>query len=328
MKGLTSKAKENPKRVVFAEADHYKILKAAEQVKDEGIAKPILLGDKERIHKMITEYNLDLEDVPIIDPRSHEENERREHFGEVFWEKRKRKGYTLFESRKIMRERNYFGGMMIETNVADAMISGITRKYADPIRAALETIGVKPGVKRVCGMYILLTKKGPIFLADTTMNVDPTAEDLAEITALTATCVKQFNIVPRIAMLSYSNFGSVKGDVPEKVSKAVAMLHEQYPGMIVDGDIQANFALNNELLKEQFPFSELINKSVNTLIFPNLVSGNIAYKMMQELADVEAIGPILLGMKKPAHILQLGCSVREIVNMVTIAVVDAQSRGK
>jgi len=328
LKGLTSKAKENPKRVVFAEADHYKILKAAEQVKDEGIARPILLGDKIRIDKMIAEYNLNLDDVPIIDPRSEEENDRREQFGEIFWEKRKRKGHTLFESRKIMRERNYFGGMMIETNDADAMISGITRKYADPIRAALETIGTRPGVNRVCGMYILLTRQGPFFLADTTMNVDPTAEDLAEITALTANCVKQFNIVPRIALLSYSNFGSVKGDIPQKIAKAISMLHEQYPGMIVDGDIQANFALNNELLKEQFPFSELVNKSVNTLIFPNLVSGNIAYKMMQELADVEAIGPILLGMKKPAHILQLGCSVREIVNMVTIAVVDAQSRTK
>ncbi len=328
LKGITSKAKENPKRVVFAEADHYKILKAAEQVKDEGIAKPILLGDVANINKLIAEYKLDLTDVPIIDPRSHEQQDNRHHFGEVFWEKRKRKGYTLFEARKIMRERNYFGGMMIETNAADAMISGITRKYADPIRAALETIGTRPGVNRVAGMYMLLTRKGPFFLADTTMNIDPTAEDLVEITALTANCVKQFNIVPRIALLSYSNFGSVKGDIPQKVSKAVSILHEQYPGMIVDGDIQANFALNNDLLREQFPFSELVNKNVNTLIFPNLVSGNIAYKMMQELADVEAIGPILLGMKKPAHILQLGCSVREIVNMVTIAVVDAQSRTK
>jgi len=328
LKGLTSKAKENPKRVVFAEADHYKILKAAEQVKDEGIAKPILLGDKNKITELIKEYNLDLEDVPIVDPRSDEEKDRRDQFGEAFWEKRKRKGFTLFEARKIMQERNYFGGMMIETNVADAMISGITRKYADPIRAALETIGVRQGVKRVAGMYILLTRKGPFFLADTTMNIDPTAEELAEITTLTANCVKQFNIVPRIALLSFSNFGSVKGDIPDKVSKAVSILHDQYPGMIVDGDIQANFALNNDLLKEQFPFSELINKNVNTLIFPNLVSGNIAYKMMQELAEVEAIGPVLLGMKKPAHILQLGCSVREIVNMVTIAVIDAQTRGK
>ncbi|HXP50322.1 MAG TPA: phosphate acyltransferase, partial [Bacteroidia bacterium] len=221
-----------------------------------------------------------------------------------------------------------FGAMMVETGVADAMISGISRKYADPIKAALETIGVHPDARRVAGMYILLAKQGPFFFADTTMNIDPTAEDLVDITALTANSIRQFNITPRIAMLSYSNFGSVKGELPDKVAKAVSILHQKYPGMIVDGDIQANFALNNELLKEQFPFSELVNKSVNTLIFPNLVSGNIAYKIMQELGGLEAIGPVLLGMKKPVHILQLGCSVREIVNMVTIAVVDAQTRNK
>ncbi len=328
LKSITAKAKQNPKRVVFAEADHYKILKAAQQVKDEGIAKPILLGDKKKINKLIEEYNLDLEDVPIVDPRSQEEEARRHAFGDVLYQKRKRKGYTLFEARKIMRERNFFGAMMVETGVADAMISGITRKYADPIKAALETIGVAPDVRRVAGMYILLSKQGPFFFADTTMNIDPSAEDLADITAITANSIKQFNITPRIALLSYSNFGSVKGEIPDKVAKAVSILHEKYPGMIVDGDIQANFALNNDLLKEQFPFSELANKSVNTLIFPNLVSGNIAYKIMQEMGGLEAIGPILLGMKKPVHILQLGCSVREIVNMVTIAVVDAQARNK
>ena len=328
LKSITAKAKQNPKRVVFAEADHYKILKAAQQVKDEGIAKPILLGDKKKINKLIEEYNLDLEDVPIVDPRSSEEEGRRHAFGDVLYQKRKRKGYTLFEARKIMRERNFFGAMMVETGVADAMISGITRKYADPIKAALETIGVAPDVRRVAGMYILLSKQGPFFFADTTMNIDPSAEDLADITAITANSIKQFNITPRIALLSYSNFGSVKGEIPDKVAKAVSILHEKYPGMIVDGDIQANFALNNDLLKEQFPFSELANKSVNTLIFPNLVSGNIAYKIMQEMGGLEAIGPILLGMKKPVHILQLGCSVREIVNMVTIAVVDAQARNK
>lgn len=328
LRSITAKAKRNPKRVVFAEADHYKILKAAQQVKDEGIAKPILLGDVEVIKQLIAEYNLNLDDVPIIDPRSVTEDSRRNAFGDALYEKRKRRGYTLFEARKLMRERNYFGAMMVETGVADAMISGISRKYADPIKAALETIGVHPDAKRVAGMYIMLAKQGPMFFADTTMNIDPTAEDLADITALTANSIKQFNITPRIALLSYSNFGSVKGEIPDKVAKAVSILHQKYPGMIVDGDIQANFALNNELLKEQFPFSELVNKNVNTLIFPNLVAGNIAYKLMQELGGLEAIGPVLLGMKKPVHILQLGCSVREIVNMVTIAVVDAQSRGK
>lgn len=328
LKSLTAKARQNPKRIVFAEADHYKILKAAQQVMSEGIAKPILLGDVNKIKSLIKEYNLNLEEVPIVDPRSPAEEDRRNKFGDILYQKRKRKGYTLFEARKAMRERNYFGAMMVENGTADAMISGISRKYADPIKAALETIGIQPEAKRVAGMYILLAKQGPFFFADTTMNIDPTAEELVEITALTAQSIQQFNIVPRIAMLSFSNFGSVKGDIPDKVSKAVSILHEKYPGMVVDGDIQANFALNNELLQEQFPFSELVNKKVNTLIFPNLVSGNIAYKLMQEMGGLEAIGPILLGMKKPVHILQLGCSVREIVSMTTIAVVDAQARGK
>lgn len=325
IRGLTTKAKQNPKRVVFAEADHYKILKAAQQVKDEGIAKPILLGDVEKINNLISQHKLDLGDIPIIDPRSREEEERRIAFGDIFYNKRKRRGYTLFEARNVMRERNYFGAMMVETGAADAMISGLTRKYAAPIRPALEIIGVQEGVARVAGMYIMITKQGPYFFADTTMNVNPTAEELAGITALTANVVKQFNIVPRIALLSYSNFGSAEGKVPRKVREAVEILHRQYPGMIVDGEMQANFALNNEMLKEQFPFSDLVDKKVNTLIFPNLAAGNIAYKLMQEMGGAEAIGPVLIGMKKPVHILQLGSSVREIVNMVTIAVVDAQS---
>lgn len=323
---LTNKAKSNPKRVVFAEADHYKILKAAQQVADEGIAKPILLGDAEKIKKLIEENNLDLGDIPIIDPRSRQEEERRYAFGDLFFKKRQRRGFTLYEARKIMKERNHFGAMMVETGAADAMISGLTRKYSDPIRPALQIIGVQDGVSRVAGMYILNTKQGPYFFADTTMNVDPTVDELVDITVLTANSVKQFNITPRIAMLSYSNFGSSEGEVPTKVSKAVEKLHKNYPGMIVDGEMQANFALNNELLKEQFPFSDLVDKKVNTLIFPNLASGNIAYKLIQEMGGAEAIGPVLIGMKKPVHILQLGSSVREIVNMVTIAVIDAQAK--
>lgn len=322
---ITNKAKQNPKRVVFTEADHYKILKAAQQVKDEGIARPILLGDVNRIRKMIEENHLDLMDVPIIDTRDPAEEDRRSMFGELFFTKRKRRGYTLFEAKQTMRERNYFGAMMVETGDADAMISGLTRKYADPIRPALACIGMQEGVRRCAGMYILNTKQGPFFFADTTMNVDPTVQDLVDITVLTAQSVRRFNIVPRIAMLSYSNFGSSEGPIPDKVRQAVEILHRDFPGMIVDGDIQANIALNNELLKEVFPFSELVDKKVNTLIFPNLASGNIAYKLMQTMGGAEAIGPILLGLKKPAHVLQLGSSVREIVNMVTIAVIDAQS---
>ncbi len=326
IRNITNKAKQNPKRVVFAEADHYKILKAAQQVNDEGIAKPILLGDVEKIKKLIADNNLDLGDTPIIDPRSKSEDDRRNAFGDIFFKKRQRRGFTLYEARKVMKERNHFGAMMVETGAADAMISGLTRKYADPIRPALQIIGVQEGVKRVAGMYIMNTKQGPYFFADTTMNVDPSVQDLVDITVLTANSVKQFNIIPRIALLSYSNYGSAEGEVPNKMREATEILHKNYPGMIVDGEMQANFALNDELMKEQFPFSNLVDKKVNTLIFPNLASGNIAYKLIQEMGGAEAIGPVLIGMKKPVHILQLGSSVREIVNMVTIAVVDAQAK--
>jgi malate dehydrogenase (oxaloacetate-decarboxylating)(NADP+) len=325
---VTNKARQNPKRVVFAEADHYKILKAAQMAKDEGVAKPILLGDVNRIQALIAENNLDLSDVPIIDPRDPSEETRRNSFGDIFFNKRKRKGYTLFEARKAMRDRNYFGTMMLETGAADAMISGLTRKYADPIKPALQIIGVKEGARRVAGMYILNTKQGPFFFADTTMNVNPSVQDLVDITVLTAQAVKRYNITPRIALLSYSNFGSSQGEIPDKMREAVAILHRDYPGMIVDGEVQANFALNNELLKEVFPFSDLVDKKVNTLIFPTLASGNIGYKLMQAMGGAEAIGPILIGLKKPIHVLQLGSSVREILNMVTIAVIDAQFQKK
>jgi malate dehydrogenase (oxaloacetate-decarboxylating)(NADP+) len=321
---VNSKARQNPQRIVFTEADNYKILKAAQIVRDEGIAKPILLGNKEKIAGLIEENNLDLGDTPIIDPR--QEEDKRLYFGELFFRKRKRRGFTLYEARKIMNERNYYGAMMVDTGEADAMISGLTRKYGDTIRPALQIIGTQDEVKRVAGMYIMVTKKGPLFFADTTVNVDPTAEDLAEITVLTAWAVQQFNIRPRIALLSFSNFGSSNELQAQKVRDAVAILHQKYPGMLVDGELQANFALNPALLSDNFPFCEFANEGANTLIFPNLEAGNIAYKLLQEVGAAEAIGPILLGMKKPVHVLQLGSSVREIVNMVTIAVVDAQSR--
>ncbi len=321
---VTSKAKKNPQRIVFTEADNYKILKAAQIVRDEGIAKPILLGNKEKIARLIQENNLDLGDTPVIDPR--QEDEKRIAFGDLFFRKRKRRGFTLYEAKKIMNERNYYGAMMVETGEADAMISGLTRKYGDTIRPALQIIGTQDSVKKVAGMYIMVTKKGPVFFADTTVNVNPTAEDLAEITVLTAWGVQQFNIKPRIALLSFSNFGSSNDPAAQKVRDAVAILQQKYPGMMVDGELQANFALNQSLLSDNFPFCELAKEGANTLIFPNLEAGNIAYKLIQEMGAAEAIGPILLGMKKPVHVLQLGSSVREIVNMVTIAVVDAQSR--
>jgi len=326
MRSLANKAKSNPKRVVFTEADNYKILKAAQVAKDEGIAKPILLGNKEKILALIEEHQIDMGDTPIIDAWLPEEEGRRAEFGDLLWLKQQRRGLTQLDARKLMRDRNYFGAMMVEQGLADAMISGLTRKYATPIKPALEIIGVQDGVSRVAGLYMMVTKKGPYFFADTTMNTDPTAQQLADIAVLTATTVKQYNITPRIAMLSYSNFGSAEGEVPKKVQESVKILHKNYPGLIVDGDVQANFAVNNDLLKDQFPFSTLIDKDVNTFIFPNLASGNIAYKLLQELGGAEAIGPVLMGLKKPVHVLQLGSSVREIVNMITIAVIDAQSK--
>jgi len=325
MRSLANKAKSNPKRVIFSEADTYKILKAAQVVRDEGIAKPILLGNKEKIIKIADDNNIDLLDMPIIDPLLENENQRDE-FGDLFWKKRQRRGLTQFDARKLMRDRNYYGAMLVETGIADAMISGLTRKYGQPIKPALEVIGVHKDVKRVAGLYIMVTKKGPYFFADTTMNANPTAQELADIAVLTANTIKQYNITPRMAMLSYTNFGSAEGEVPTKVREAVKILHSNYPGLIVDGDLQANFAANNGLLKEQFPFSTLVDKNVNTFIFPNLAAGNIAYKLMQELGGAEAIGPVLMGLNKPVHVLQLGSSVREIVNMITIAVIDAQNK--
>lgn len=321
---ITTRAKTNPRRVIFAEADHYKILRAAQIVRNEGIAIPILLGNTNKIQAIADEFSIDLEGVEIIDPRSPEEAERCNHFGELFYQLRKRRGYTIFEAKQIMKERNYFGSMMVRTGEADALISGLTRKYPDTIRPALQVIGTAEGVKKVAGLYIIMTKSGPYFFADTTVNLNPNAQELADITVLTANAVRNMNIVPRIALLSYSNFGSSENEESIKVREAVRILHETHPELIVDGEVQANFALNNEMLKEQFPFSRLVGNQVNTLIFPNLAAGNIAYKMMQEIGEAEAIGPLLMGMKKPVHVLQLGSSVREIVNMVTISVVDAQ----
>lgn len=326
IRGIANKAKSNPKRVVFAEADTYKILKAAQLAKDEGIAKPILLGNKEKILSLMEEHSIDLGDSPIIDTWLPEEETHRNEFGDILWMKRQRRGLTQYDARKLMRDRNYFGAMMVEQGLADAMISGLTRKYGTPIKPALEIIGVQDGVSRVAGLYMMVTKKGPYFFADTTMNTDPTAQQIADIAVLTANTIKQFNITPRIALLSYSNFGSAEGAVPTKMREAAKILRDNYPGLIVDGDVQANFAVNNTLLKEQFPFSNLVDKDVNTFIFPNLAAGNIAYKILQELGGAEAIGPVLMGLKKPVHVLQLGSSVREIVNMTTIAVVDAQNK--
>jgi malate dehydrogenase (oxaloacetate-decarboxylating)(NADP+) len=326
LKNITQKAKRNPKTVVFAEADTYKILKSAQIVHEEGIAKPILLGKVKKIQELVEEYNLDISGIPIIDPRSSSERDRKNKYAELLFEKRKRRGVTLMEAKEMMRSRNYFGSAMVELGEADALISGLTRNYRDTIKPALQVIGTDDDVTKIAGMYILFTKNGPFFFTDTTINVNPSAQDIVDITALAAKIIQRFRIVPRVGLLSYSNFGSSEGEDAIKMREATRMLHEQHPDIIVDGEIQANFALNRELRDEIFPFSDLARKNTNTLIFPNLSAGNIAYKLMQEMGGTESIGPILLGMKKPVHILQLGSSVREIINMVTIAVTDAQTR--
>ena len=321
---LTARAKRNPKKVVFAEAEHYKILKAAQQVKDDGIAEPILLGRRQKILDLIEEFALEMDDVCIIDPKEIIQEDKRYEYGDIFWKKRMRKGITQFEARKLMRERNYYGSMMVEMGDADALISGITRNYRATVKPALEVIGKEEGVNNVVGMYIMRTKKGTLFLADTTINLDPTAEEIADMSIMIAKKVKQFRIKPRIALLSYSNFGSTRTKDSEKMAKAAAILKEENPNLVVDGEIQGDFALDAEKMQRIFPFSPLAEESANTLIFPNLNAGNMAYKLIQEIAEVDSIGPVLVGMKKPVHILQLGCTVREIINMVTLSVVDAQ----
>ncbi|MBD2701759.1 NADP-dependent malic enzyme [Spirosoma sp. BT702] len=325
---INNKARTNPKRVVFADAENLKVLKAAQQVRDGGIAHPILLGESSVIQEMIAHNNLDLHDVPIITPRK--EQELIEQFGELLYKKRHRKGLTAADARKRMLSRTHFGAMMVETGQADALISGLTHNYPDTIRPALQVIGKEPGVRKVAGMYILLTNRGPLFFSDTTVNMNPTAEEIVEITELTARAVERFNIKPRIALVTYSNFGSASGEDADKMLLAAEMLQAKHPDMIVDGSMQAHLAFNVDLLRQNYPLSKLVDEGANTLIFPNLSAANIAYNLMREAAGPRAagfdvIGPILLGMRKPVYVLQLGSSEREIVNMVAIAVVEAQA---
>ncbi len=325
---LSNKAKSNPKRIVFADAENIKILKAAQQVSDEGIGYPILLGDEKKIREIAAQNSIDIDDMPIINPKDDEHEEERKKFGDIFFEKRHRKGINNYEALKAMKDRNHFGCMMVETGEADCMISGLSRNYPDTIRPAIQIIGMEDGVKKLAGMYLLFTKRGPMFLADTTVNFNPTAEELAEITLLVAKEVRHFNIVPKIAMLSYSNFGSSNSEEANMVRKAREIVKAKNPTLICDGEIQGMLAFNKEILKENYPFTELVNGEVNVLIFPNLAAGNIAHNLLQEIGGADSIGPILLGLKKPVHVLQLGSSIRSIYNMVVIAVVDAQSKNK
>lgn len=325
---IGSKARRDPKRLVFAEADNQKILKAAAIIYDEGVAFPILLGEEAKIKRIAEQNRIDLADIPIIDPRSDEMEEKRNAYGEQFFQKRQRRGYNYYESKKIMKDRMHFGCMMVETGEADALISGLTKNYADAIRPALQIIGKEDGCKKIAGMYLLLTKRGPLFLADTTVNYNPDAEELSEIALMVAREVRTFNITPRIAMLSYSNFGSSDSAEAKMVAEATRLIKQKNPSLIVDGEMQATLAFNKDILKENYPFSQLVDQEANVLIFPNLSAGNISFNLLKEIGNTDAIGPILLGLKKPVHVLQLGSSVRNIINMANIAVVDAQLKTK
>jgi malate dehydrogenase (oxaloacetate-decarboxylating)(NADP+) len=325
---IGNKARRDPKRVVFADAENAKILKVAQLVLEEKVGYPILLGDEKKIKKIAIANSVDIDEMPIINPKDDDTEEMRKEFGDLFFAKRQRKGVNRYEAYKAMKERNHFGCMMVETGEADCMISGLSRNYPDTIRPAIQIIGTEEGVKKIAGMYLLFTKRGPLFLADTTVNFNPTAEELAEITLLVAKEVRQFNIVPKIAMLSYSNFGSSNSPEANLVRKARQLVKQMDPSLICDGELQGILAFNKEILKENYPFTELVNGEVNTLVFPNLAAGNIAYNLLQEIGGADSIGPILLGLKKPVHVLQLGSSIRSIFNMVVIAVVDAQAKGK
>lgn len=324
LRQLRFRAMADPKKVVFADAENYKMLKAAEFVYNQKIATPILLGNEQKIKQLIHEHELDIDGVEIIDPLSGKETGRREQFAKVLFHKRQRKGITYATALDRMSHRNYFAPMLVENSFADAMVSGLTNNYPNALRPAIEVIGRKEHASLVSGMYIINTKEGPIFFADCTVNKNPTAEQLVEITLQTAYAVKQLNVEPRVALVTYSNFGSNQGRVPDMARDAVKVLHRDHPELVVDGEMQANVALNQELMEENFPFSKLAGAPANTLVFPYLTAGNIAYKLMHEMGKFEVIGPVINGMNKAVHILQMGSSVQEIINMVMVAVIDAQ----
>ena len=326
---LMQRAKNNPKRVIFAEADHLDVLKAAQIVYDEGIGVPILLGRREVIKELMEEIDFDADgDVEIIDPKSDEESDKLQKYAEAYFDSRSRKGVTLYDAQRLMRERNYFAAMMVNEGDADALLSGYSRAYPTVVKPMLQLIGMAKGVSRVAATNVMNTSRGPIFISDTSINIDPSAQDLAKIAQLTAGVVKLFGLEPVMAMLSYANFGSSNHPQARKVKDAVSYLHRYHPDLLVDGELQSDFALNKEMLQNKFPFSKLAGKKVNTLIYPSLDAANSAYKLIKELNDIDSIGPIMMGMNKPVHILQLGASVEEMVNMAAVAVVDAQEKEK
>jgi malate dehydrogenase (oxaloacetate-decarboxylating)(NADP+) len=322
---LTNRAKNDPKRIIFTEADHLDVLKAAQIVLEEKIGFPILLGNKEVILELKKEIGFDAE-VPIFDPKTKEEDSRRLRYADLFWKSRQRRGISLLDAQKWMRERNYFGAMMVNEGEADALVTGYSRSYPSVVKPMMQLISKAPGISIFATANMMMTNRGPMFLSDTAINPNPSADDLAKIALMTANTVRMFGMEPVIGMVSYSNFGSSNNESTSKVREAVAYLHKYFPDLVVDGEIQADFALNSDMLKAKFPFSKLADKKVNTLIFPNLESANITYKLLKELYKVDSIGPIMLGMEKPVHIFQLGASVEEMVNMAAVAVVDAQEK--
>ncbi len=324
---LHNRAKTNPKRVVFAEADQLDVLKAAQFVYEEGIAKPILLGREERIKELMEEIDF-TGDCPILDPKTDRQREKKQAYAKIYWESRKRRGVTMYDALSKMRERNYFAAMMVNTGDADAMISGYSRNYPTVVKPLLELVGKAPGVSKVATTNLMITERGPLFLSDTSINIDPTSKELAKITHMTAAVVKMFGMEPVMAMLSYANFGSSDHPQASKVREAVGYLHRYYPELLVDGELQSDFALNGTMQRDKFPHSKIAGKKVNTLIFPNLDAANITYKLMKELNKADSIGPIMMGLSKPVHVLQLGASVDEIINMTAVAVIDAQKRAK
>ncbi len=329
MRLITNKAKTDPKKVIFAEADHLDVLKAAQIVYEEGVAIPILLGNKPTISKMMKELKFDA-NLKIIDPKSKAEEKRRNRFAKIYWEKKQRHGLNLFEAQKRMRDRNYFAAMMVNEKChgAEALVTGYTSSYPTVAKPIIELIGKMDGINRVSATNIMLTSRGPLFLSDTAMNINPNSMELVEISRMTHNAMRMFGLTPNIAMISYSNFGSARSESSIKIAKAVQYLHKNYPDICIDGELQADFALNTKMRAEKFPFSKLQNKKVNGLIYPNLESANISYKLLKELNKADSIGPIIMGLKKPVHLIQLGASVDEIVNMVNVAVVDAQERIK
>jgi len=328
IKSIRIKAKQNPKKIVFGDADNYNVLKAVQVTNLEHIARPILLGNEKEIKRIAKENQVDIEGLPIIDNRAPKEEKRIKKYAQILFEKRQRKGLTYQDSYDLMYNRNYFGAMMVETGDADGFLCGYSTKYTDTIKPALQIVGTNNSLKHIAGMYIVMTKKGPYFFSDTTVNIRPSARTIADTTLLTANEVRKFNMVPKIAIVSYSNFGAIREGSPDRAREAVEILHRDYPDLIVDGEMQANYAFNKELRINKFPFTKLKDHDVNTIIFPNLSAGNIAYKMMQEIGEAEVIGPIMVGIRKPIHVMQMGSSVREIENMAAISVLDAQTTSR